>query len=154
MKLHLILLTAALSWGSLFSQKEGARQVIAGYLDLKVALVKGDVLLAREKAGALESTLQAGDGLAGDAKDPGILEEVRRIASAKKVEELRMLLGRLSEKLWASRYVDRDNSGITLHYFYCPMKKAYWISDTTAIKNPFYGQQMLACGKFEDTNNQ
>ncbi|SFD49392.1 Protein of unknown function [Chitinophaga sp. CF118] len=34
---------------------------------------------------------------------------------------------------------------------YCPMKKAYWLSSESAIKNPYYGSQMLTCGKINDT---
>jgi hypothetical protein len=34
---------------------------------------------------------------------------------------------------------------------YCPMKKAYWLSSDAAIKNPYYGKQMLTCGKVSDT---
>lgn len=34
---------------------------------------------------------------------------------------------------------------------YCPMKKAYWLSSSNAIKNPYYGSQMLTCGKVSDT---
>ncbi|MGO4291905.1 DUF3347 domain-containing protein [Chitinophaga sp. RAB17] len=34
---------------------------------------------------------------------------------------------------------------------YCPMKKAYWLSSSNAIKNPYYGNQMLTCGKVSDT---
>ena len=30
---------------------------------------------------------------------------------------------------------------------YCPMKKAYWLSDNAAVKNPYYGKAMLTCGK-------
>jgi len=34
---------------------------------------------------------------------------------------------------------------------YCPMKKAYWLSSSNAVKNPYYGNQMLTCGKVSDT---
>jgi hypothetical protein len=34
---------------------------------------------------------------------------------------------------------------------YCPMKKAYWLSSSSAIKNPYFGNQMLTCGKVSDT---
>jgi hypothetical protein len=31
------------------------------------------------------------------------------------------------------------------------MKKATWLSETNAIKNPYYGKQMLTCGKTTET---
>lgn len=34
---------------------------------------------------------------------------------------------------------------------YCPMKKAYWLSNNSAIRNPYYGNQMLTCGKVTET---
>lgn len=34
---------------------------------------------------------------------------------------------------------------------YCPMKKAYWLSDNAAVKNPYYGKAMLTCGKVTET---
>jgi Protein of unknown function (DUF3347) len=34
---------------------------------------------------------------------------------------------------------------------YCPMKKSYWLSSDTAIKNPYYGASMPDCGKVTAT---
>jgi tetratricopeptide (TPR) repeat protein len=34
---------------------------------------------------------------------------------------------------------------------YCPMAKAYWMSDNAAVKNPYYGKAMLTCGKVTET---
>ncbi|RYF82932.1 MAG: DUF3347 domain-containing protein, partial [Chitinophagaceae bacterium] len=34
---------------------------------------------------------------------------------------------------------------------YCPMKKALWLSNEKAIKNPYYGSAMLTCGKVTET---
>ena len=34
---------------------------------------------------------------------------------------------------------------------YCPMKKSSWLSESAAIKNPYYGKQMLTCGKVTET---
>jgi len=33
------------------------------------------------------------------------------------------------------------------------MKKAVWLSNEKAIKNPYYGSQMLTCGKVVETIN-
>jgi hypothetical protein len=37
-----------------------------------------------------------------------------------------------------------------IYYQYCPMKKAYWLSNEKAIKNPYYGKQMLSCGNTKE----
>lgn len=34
---------------------------------------------------------------------------------------------------------------------YCPMKKSYWLSRETVIKNPYFGKQMPTCGKVTAT---
>ncbi|MEO6541312.1 MAG: DUF3347 domain-containing protein [Ferruginibacter sp.] len=34
---------------------------------------------------------------------------------------------------------------------YCPMKKASWLSNNKAIKNPYYGSAMLTCGSVKAT---
>jgi Protein of unknown function (DUF3347) len=34
---------------------------------------------------------------------------------------------------------------------YCPMKKASWLSNDKAIKNPYYGSVMLTCGSVKET---
>jgi hypothetical protein len=41
-----------------------------------------------------------------------------------------------------------------VYYDYCPMKKSYWLSADAAIKNPYYGKQMLTCGKVTETLNK
>ena len=39
----------------------------------------------------------------------------------------------------------------TIYQDYCPMKKAFWLSEVPAIKNPYYGKAMLTCGKITET---
>lgn len=41
-----------------------------------------------------------------------------------------------------------------VYYDYCPMKKAYWLSAEEVIKNPYFGSQMLTCGKVNETLNK
>jgi hypothetical protein len=41
-----------------------------------------------------------------------------------------------------------------IYQAYCPMKKANWLSNDKAIKNPYYGSAMLTCGKVVETINQ
>lgn len=38
-----------------------------------------------------------------------------------------------------------DNAMPYIHY--CPMKKAYWLSNSEKIQNPYYGKSMPSCGK-------
>jgi Cu(I)/Ag(I) efflux system membrane fusion protein len=49
--------------------------------------------------------------------------------------------------------VDLKNGGV--YHQYCPMafndKGAFWISDESEIKNPYFGKQMLECGETTDS---
>jgi len=39
----------------------------------------------------------------------------------------------------------------TVYQQYCPMKKAYWLSESEEIRNPYYGEKMLECGTVSAT---
>lgn len=43
------------------------------------------------------------------------------------------------------------SNDITLYRQYCPMKKAYWLSNSATIANPYYGSDMLECGEVKET---
>lgn len=43
------------------------------------------------------------------------------------------------------------SNDLTLYRQYCPMKKAYWLSASTTIANPYYGSDMLECGEVKET---
>ena len=51
-----------------------------------------------------------------------------------------------------------SKSAGTVYYQFCPMandgKGANWLSKESAIKNPYYGSQMLTCGKTVETIKQ
>jgi hypothetical protein len=40
---------------------------------------------------------------------------------------------------------------VTLYRQYCPMKKAYWLSQSDKISNPYYGKEMDECGEVKET---
>lgn len=42
-------------------------------------------------------------------------------------------------------------NSVDLFYQYCPMADAYWLSEYSIIKNPYYGKQMFSCGSTTDT---
>ena len=42
-------------------------------------------------------------------------------------------------------------TGAPVYLQYCPMKKASWLSNNAAIKNPYYGNAMLTCGSIKET---
>ena len=50
-----------------------------------------------------------------------------------------------------------DPAGETIYYQYCPMAfnntGGYWLSSTEEIRNPYFGDKMLKCGRVEETIN-
>lgn len=46
---------------------------------------------------------------------------------------------------------DMKNNDVTLYRQYCPMKKAYWLSASDKISNPYFGKEMDDCGEVKET---
>ena len=59
----------------------------------------------------------------------------------------------LSKNMYASIKVSKQET--PTYYHHCSManngKGADWLSKENAIKNPYYGSQMLSCGKTIET---
>jgi Cu(I)/Ag(I) efflux system membrane fusion protein len=69
-------------------------------------------------------------------------------------ERQRLLFGNISSAFYALlKNADLKNAGIYREY--CPMayneKGAYWLSEETEIKNPYFGKKMLECGEVTDS---
>ncbi len=51
--------------------------------------------------------------------------------------------------------IKNTNPEIIIYYQYCPMynggKGANWLSKENIIKNPYFGDQMLTCGRTIET---
>ena len=75
--------------------------------------------------------------------------ETKAMADSKDVESQRSFLDALSKKLYELMKV--SNQETPTYYQFCPManggKGANWLSKDETIKNPYYGTQMLSCGK-------
>ena len=69
-------------------------------------------------------------------------------------ERQRLPFGAISSALFGLlKNVEIKNAGI--YRDYCPMayneKGAYWLSEESEIKNPFFGKKMLECGEVTDS---
>lgn len=81
-----------------------------------------------------------------------IKSEAEAIAKTQDVGQQRTHFNDLSNNLFAVLKAFKMNEA-PVYQQYCPMKKAYWLSDNSAIKNPYYGKMMLTCGKVTETLN-
>lgn len=137
------------------------KAVFDNYFLLKDALVKSDSYLAAAHAKTLLVSIKAVamDKLTTEAhmvwmeimKD--LIADTARIEKANDISFQREYFMVLSESMYPLFKVSEQESPI--YYQYCPMadggKGAHWLSQEKAIKNPYYGSQMLTCGKTVET---
>ncbi len=127
------------------------------YFALKDALVKTDAVTAIAKAAALSASLNAIDMSKMKIEDHTAFMKVEKVLKAdattistnKDVAAQRASFSNLSNNLIEFIKVTKSNEIVYLQH--CPManegKGADWLSKESAIKNPYYGNVMLTCGK-------
>jgi hypothetical protein len=133
-------------------------KIVAAYLDLKNALVNSDGNAAKAKAKDLVTALSApADASLTPAQQKifskyqdKLLFDSRHISETNTVEHQREHFASLSTNMYEVLKAVKLNSA-TLYQQYCPMKKAYWLSESNQIKNPYFGSKMLTCGEVKAT---
>ncbi len=135
--------------------------VYSSYFSLKDALIKDNSSSASTKAKGLLNALNAVKMDALETNAHGIFmkylsalkTDAENIGKTTDIEKQRGYLASLSKNIYEVMKVIKPSE--TVYYDYCPMynngKGAYWISKESAIKNPFYGSQMLTCGSTKET---
>ena len=124
-------------------------KILNEYYSIKGALVNSDARAASAAIAALQQTVKADNAF---TQKEALSGAVDKLAKAKAIEKQRAAFNDVSTILWKI-VQDSDKVNGTVYYQYCPMKKAYWLSEAPAIKNPYYGSAMLTCGKVEETRN-
>ena len=76
--------------------------------------------------------------------------DAQRISETKEVKNQRERFNDLSNNFFAMLKGLNANEQ-PVYQQYCPMAKGYWLSDNSAVKNPYYGKSMLTCGKVTET---
>lgn len=142
-----------------FSQDKSSSfsSLLAKYYDVKNALVSSDAASAAKTANEFIIAAKNVDAKALSAKEQSALKSVQEklltdansIASNKDLAKQRTAFQTLSESVITLTKAATVNT--PAYIAFCPMKKAYWISAESAIKNPYYGSSMLTCGKVTDT---
>ena len=131
--------------------------VLDSYFDLKDALIKSNASLAATKSAELQNALNTIKKESMDDKihvawmkfGNGLKNDAHYIAGSKSIDKQRGHFASLSENMYEIVKVIKPEG--TIYYDHCPMyndnKGANWLSKEKAIKNPYYGNQMLTCGK-------
>jgi hypothetical protein len=140
------------------SNNTSLTHLLNNYYEIKSALVNSDAAKAASAATSFVNAAKSVDMKALSENDRKALIAVQEklkadaqsIASSGKIEGQRTAFASLSGNIYAlakSLKLSEDK----IYQQYCPMKKMYWLSNEAAIKNPYYGNSMLTCGKLTDT---
>jgi hypothetical protein len=137
-----------------------ANNIITAYLGVKNALIASNNEAAKSKAAALLAAIRAVPQTQFNAKQKTIWAaytnklqyDSRHISESGAIDHQREHFTSLSKNMFELVKGLKMNA-TTLYEQYCPMKKVTWLSETAAIKNPYYGSKMMSCGKIVATLN-
>jgi len=133
-------------------------KVTTDYIAVKNALFAGNGTSAQVAAKQLLASINAVPlkGMSADQQKvwatytDKLQFDSRHISEVAKIDHQREHFESLSKNLFAVLKAFKVNT-TTVYQQYCPMKKAYWISETATIKNPYFGSEMGDCGKTTET---
>jgi hypothetical protein len=121
------------------------------YYNIKDALVSGNTNLASSKASELVIALNSPEGktITGDSWNE-ILKHSEKISDSKDLKAQRQNFADLSLEMIVLAKKSKLSTE-PIYQMYCPMKKANWLSSSSTVKNPYFGNAMLTCGKVVQT---
>ncbi|MFV8271325.1 DUF3347 domain-containing protein [Flavobacterium sp. GT2N3] len=133
------------------------KSVFDNYFLLKDALVKTDGKTASVKAKDLliaitsvkMETLKMDVHMVWMKVFKDLTADAKNISEAKDIQKQRELFKSLSKNTYELIKVSKFTDPV--YYQYCPMQDANWLSKDNTVKNPYYGSQMLSCGKTMET---
>lgn len=134
--------------GSVRLKDENLNAVYQHYIHLTTALTSSDAAEAKVAANAIEAgarEMQNGNAIAATAA---------KISAASDIEKQRAAYEDLSKQMM-ERVKGAGVQNGQLYVQHCPMafnnKGASWLSSTSEIRNPYFGEKMLKCGETKET---
>lgn len=138
-------------------------EVYSVYFALKNALVASDVSTAAMQAKILfdavanvkMEVMNATQHTAWMKYEQKLSADAEKIKNTQKIKQQREYFASLSKNMYEVMKVVKPETPV--YYDHCPMyndgKGGNWLSTEKAIKNPYYGNQMLTCGSVTETLN-
>lgn len=130
-------------------QNQEIASVYQHYINIKKALVQTDAAMAQERAEEMVA------GLEGKQVNEQLNQAAGDIAATNNVNEQREAFSQLTSAM--EEELEGALASGEIYKQYCPMafegKGDYWFSNTQEIRNPYYGDKMLKCGRVEATIN-
>jgi hypothetical protein len=148
----------------LFAQDAKASSLSAllpSYYEIKNALINSDSQAAAANAGDFLKVINGVDMKSLPASDMNafmsfqdkLAFDAKHISESKDIAHQREHFANFSSNFFKlAKAVKLTDQAV--YYDYCPMKKSYWLSADATIKNPYFGKQMLTCGKVTETLNK
>ena len=129
-------------------------QLLPLYYDIENALVNSEAGTAATKAAEFVKTIKSIDMKPLSEHDMNafmsledkLASDAKHISKSKKISRQRKHFSSFSVNFYKLAKIVKLTDHI-IYYDYCPMKKTYWLSSEVPIKNPYFGNQMLTCGK-------
>lgn len=133
------------------------QSVYDSYFILKDALVNTDVKSAaagaKELATVISSvkmeTLQMDEHMVWMKVLKGLSADSKSISETQDIKKQRESFKSLSKNMY--ELIKASKPAQPIYYQYCPMQDANWLSKQNSVKNPYYGTQMMTCGKTVET---
>jgi Cu(I)/Ag(I) efflux system membrane fusion protein len=137
------------------------REVFIASLQLKDALVSSDAATASASIAEIKTSISKVD--LNLLKDEALMdwlgylkilnENLEIISYSNDLAAQRKAFSLFSDSLYKSLKTF-GSGGITVYYDHCPMANdkagAYWLSNSKEIRNPYFGDEMLSCGKVKE----
>ena len=135
--------------------------LLSEYLKLKDALVADDLQLSKKEIAAIKTKVEEINtiGLKGEAEkvwkmvNIQLINRAKELSEAKDLKEIRGGFDELSSEV--IMLVSKLQVSTPLFVLHCPMadnnRGADWISLSSEVLNPYYGNAMLGCGEVTKT---
>lgn len=126
---------------------QNTNNLLSKYYSVKNALVNSDIKAASEAINDFQKTIKSESSF---KQQDDLIMAVDMLAKSSSVEKKRAVFNDVSTTMWQI-VKSTDQVSQSVYYQYCPMKKAYWLSNETSIKNPYFGSSMLNFGNISET---
>jgi len=111
-------------------------------------LVRVQVALAADKVDTVKADAaeiaKAAEGLGEPAKP--VVAAAKQLESASDLSSARKAFGQLTDTVFAYAKATGATMPAGVKTVYCPMVNKSWLQKGDAVRNPYYGSEMLDCG--------
>jgi hypothetical protein len=127
-------------------EKYGADSAVARYERLRQDMASGRYDFSETSLNEAARSIAAQAARLGPDARP-VASAAGGLVQSEDLPSARDALGRLGDAIVTLANASRAGLGDGVNIAYCPMVRHHWLQTGTAIRNPFYGQRMLECGR-------